>query len=140
MKTDIKNAAGFLAVAIWADGVYTDEEKENLTEIAEVLEVDESKLQEEVDAAVNALEEKDDDAVQEFLVEHASAIDDEDVKVLMQCAIDIVLADNVVTCDEVNVLFELCDATGSDLEHADVTLMLLDLVKFSEEEEIDIQF
>ncbi len=27
MKSDIKNVAAFLAVAIWADGVYAEEEK-----------------------------------------------------------------------------------------------------------------
>ena len=33
MKSDIKNAAAFLAVAIWADGVYAAEEKEVLAEM-----------------------------------------------------------------------------------------------------------
>lgn len=44
MKSDIKNVAAFLAVAIWADGVYAEEEKMILAEIAEVLNVEESEL------------------------------------------------------------------------------------------------
>ena len=138
MKTSIKNAAGFLAVAIWADGVYTDEEKENLTDIAEALQVDLKELETEVDSAVKSLDEMDDEAVQDFLVEHASSIEDEDAKVLMQCALDIVLADDVITKDEVQVLFELGDAMGNDVDNADIALMLLDLVKY--DPEVDVKF
>lgn len=138
MKTSIKNAAGFLAVAIWADGVYTDEEKENLTDIAEALQVDLEELETEVDSAVKSLDEMDDEAVQDFLVEHASSIEDEDAKVLMQCAMDIVLADDVITKDEVQVLFELGDAMGNDVDNADIALMLLDLVKY--DPEVDVKF
>ena len=53
----------------------------------------------------------------------------------MQCAIEIILADNVITQDEVQVLFDLADATGT-IEHADITLMLTDFVKYNPEVEI----
>ena len=90
MKSDIKNVAAFLAVAIWADGVYAEEEKMILAEIAEVLNVEESELTENVDEALKVLQDKDDEAVQAYIIENASALDEEDVKVLMQCAIEIV--------------------------------------------------
>lgn len=136
MKSDIRNVAAFLAVAIWADGVYAAEEKEILTEIAEVLQVDKADLTTAVDEAVAALEGKDDEAVQAYLVENASAVEDDEANVLMQCAIEIVLADGVMTRDEVQVLFDLADATGV-VEHTDVALMLADLVKYDSDVEIE---
>jgi len=136
MKSDIKNVAAFLAVAIWADGVYAEEEKMILAEIAEVLNVEESELTENVDEALKVLQDKDDEAVQAYIIENASALDEEDVKVLMQCAIEIVLADDVIARDEVQVLFDLADATGS-VEHTDVALILADLVKYNPDIEIE---
>ena len=136
MKSDIKNVAAFLAVAIWADGVYAEEEKMILAEIAEVLNVEESELTENVDEALKVLQDKDDEAVQTYIIENASALDEEDVKVLMLCAIEIVLADDVIARDEVQVLFDLADATGS-VEHTDVALMLADLVKYNPDIEIE---
>lgn len=136
MKSDIKNVAAFLAVAIWADGVYAEEEKMILAEIAEVLNVEESELTENVDEALKVLQDKDDEAVQAYIIENASALDEEDVKVLMQCAIEIVLADDVIARDEVQVLFDLADATGS-VEHTGVALMLADLVKYNPDIEIE---
>lgn len=136
MKSDIKNISAFLAVAIWADGVYATEEKNILTDIAEALSVEAGELTQHVEEALNLLEEKDDEAVQDYLIENASAIDDDEAKVLMQCAIEIVLADNVISHDEVQTLFDLADATGT-VEHTDVALMLADLVKYSPEIEIE---
>ena len=133
MKSDIKNTAAFLAVAIWADGVYATEEKSILTEIAEVLNIETSELTKNVEEALSTLEKKEEQEIQDYLVENASAIEEEDTKILMQCAIEIILADNVQ--DEVQVLFDLADATGT-IEHADITLMLTDFVKYNPEVEI----
>ncbi|WP_286334914.1 TerB family tellurite resistance protein [Bacteroides caecimuris] len=135
MKSDIKNVAAFLAAAIWADGVYASEEKRMLADIAEALYVAEAELEKNVEEALRAFEEKEEEAFQAHLVENASAIDEEEAKILMQCAIEIILADNVITQDEVQTLFDLADATGM-VKHADVTLMLADLVKYAPEIEI----
>ena len=121
MKSDINNVAAFLAVAIWADGIYASEEIAKLTENVEI--------------SLNELEGKDEEAVQAYLIDNASALEEEDTKVLMQCAIEIVLADNVITQDEVQVLFDLADATGA-VEHTDVALMLVDLIKYNPDIEI----
>jgi len=135
MKSDIKNVAAFLAVAIWADGIYASEEKKILADIAEALDVDVAELTENVEISLNELEGKDEEAVQAYLIDNASALEEEDTKVLMQCAIDIVLADNVITQDEVQVLFGIADATGA-VEHSDVALMLVDLIKYNPDIEI----
>lgn len=137
MKSEIKNVAAFLAVAIWADGVYSEEETEIIADIAEALGVDSKELAQHVGDAVKSLEDKDDDAVQEFLVANAPAIDEDESKKLLQCAIEIVMADNVISADEVQVIFDLADAMGGDVEHADVALMLVDLVKYSPEIEVE---
>ncbi len=137
MKSEIKNVAAFLAVAIWADGVYSEEETEIIADIAEALGVDPKELAQHVGDAVKSLEDKDDDAVQEFLVANAPAIDEDESKKLLQCAIEIVMADNVISADEVQVIFDLADAMGGDVEHADVALMLVDLVKYSPEIEVE---
>lgn len=137
MKSEIKNVAAFLAVAIWADGVYSEEETEIVADIAEALGIDPKELAQHVGDAVKSLEDKDDDAVQEFLVANASAIDEDESKKLLQCAIEIVMADNVISADEVQVIFDLADAMGGDVEHADVALMLVDLVKYSPEIEVE---
>lgn len=135
MKTDIKNIAAFLAVAIWADGVYAEEEKEILAEIAQAIGVDASELTTLVGRAVEGFEGKDDEAMSAYLVENASAIAEEDGNVLMQCAIEIILADGSITRDEIQALFDLADATGV-VEHADVALMLADFVKYEPDVEI----
>lgn len=135
MKSDINNVAAFLAVAIWADGIYASEEKKMLADIAEALDVDVAELTENVEISLNELEGKDEEAVQAYLIDNASALEEEDTKVLMQCAIEIVLADNVITQDEVQVLFDLADATGA-VEHSDVALMLVDLIKYNPDIEI----
>ncbi len=124
-----------MAVAIWADGIYASEEKKMLADIAEALDVDIAKLTENVEISLNELEGKDEEAVQAYLIDNASALEEEDTKVLMQCAIEIVLADNVITQDEVQVLFDLADATGA-VEHTDVALMLVDLIKYNPDIEI----
>lgn len=137
MKSNLDNVAAFLAVAIWADGVYAQEEKEVLHDIALALETDSKDLENAVDSAVASLEEKNDDEITEYLVDNASAVDEKDALILMQCALEIVLADNVITRDEIDTLLDLADATGC-VDHSDVVLMVADLVK--ECPEIEVKF
>lgn len=137
MKTDLKNIAVFLATAAWANGYYADEEKEQLKEIAEALGVDEKALTEAVDAEVAKLDEMNEDEAGEYLIEYATGIDEEDAIALMECAIEIVLADGVIERDEVETLFDLADATGS-ISHVEVLLMVADLIKY--EPDIEVKF
>lgn len=137
MKSNMQDAVAFLATAIWSNGFYAEEEKETLKEIAEVLEVDAEELTKEIDAEVASLEDKSDEEVNEYLIEHASKIEEEDAEVLMQCAIEIVLADGVIEREEAEVLFDLADATGY-LSNADVLLMVADMVKY--DPDIEVKF
>lgn len=135
MKTNIKDTAVFLAAAIWADGFYAETEKETLKEIAEALNIDETELTTAVDAEVAVLEAKNEEEAGEYLIEHATQIDEEEAGPLMECAIEIMLADGVLAADEVEVLFDLADATGV-ISHTEVTLMIADLVKYAPETEV----
>ena len=135
MKTELKHAAAFLAVAIWADGVYAEGEKEILDDISTALGVNANELTPAVEEALETIKDKDDDSLQEYLLNNATAIDENEAKTMMQCAIEIILADDIVSKDEIQALFDLADATGS-VEHADVALMLADLVKYNPETEI----
>lgn len=137
MKTELKNIAAFLATAAWANGYYAEEEKEQMKEIAEALGLDEKTLNEAVDAEIDKLDKMNEDEAGEYLIDNASAIDEEDAIALMECAIEIVLADGVIERDEVETLFDLADATGT-LSHTQVLLMVADLIKH--EPEIEVKF
>lgn len=137
MKSELKNIASFLAITIWADGYYADEEREQLTQIAEVLAVSLDDLTKAVDEEVNKLESMSEEDVNEYLIDNASVIDPEDVPVVMECAIELVLSDGVLGKEEAEVLFELADATGL-LSNADVLLMVADLVKY--DPDIEVKF
>ena len=137
MKSNMQDAVAFLATAIWSNGFYAEEEKETLGEIAEALGVDADELTKEIDKAVASLEDKNEEEVNEYLIEHASKIEEEDAEVLMQCAIEIVLADGVIEREEAEVLFDLADATGY-LSNADVLLMVADMVKY--DPDIEVKF
>ena len=137
MKSNLQDAVAFLATAIWSNGFYAEEEKETLGEIAMAIEVDAEELAKEIDKAVTSLEDKSEEEVNEYLIDHASQIEEEDAEMLMQCAIEIVLADQVIERDEAQVLFDLADATGY-LSNTDVLLMVADMVKY--DPDIEVKF
>ena len=137
MKSNMQDAVAFLATAIWSNGFYSEEENETLGDIAEALGVNAEELTKEIDKAVASLEVKSEEEVNEYLIEHASQIEEDDAEVLMQCAIEIVLADGVIEREEAEVLFDLADATGY-LSNADVLLMVADMVKY--DPEIEVKF
>lgn len=137
MKTDLENIAAFLATAVWANGYFAEEEKDQLQEIANALEIDADTLTAAVDEEITKLDSMNEEEAGEYLVEHASRIEEDEAEALMECAIEIVLADNIIERDEVETLFDLADATGS-LSHTDVLLMVADLIKY--EPDIEVKF
>ena len=137
MKTELKNIAAFLATAAWANGYYAEEEKGQMKEIAEALGIDEKAFIEAVETEIAKLDEMNEDEAGEYLIDYAAAIDEEDVIALMECAIEIVLADGIIEREEVETLFDLADATGT-ISHTDVLLMVADLIKY--EPEIEVKF
>jgi len=134
MKTELKKIASFLAVAISADGAYEDYERETVATIAEALGLDKDELDKAVDAAVAEVDPMDDEQLNQYLIEAAVDIDEDDTYPIFECALEIVLADLVVTREEVGNLLAMADALGIDTE--DAVLMLADMV--NEEDNVEI--
>lgn len=136
MTTDIKTVASFIATAIWADNEYDEAEREAVGEIAEALEFDEQKFSAAVDEAVKELSKMDEYAVNAYLQRAADAVDDEEIGEVFEAALEIVLADNVLSGAEVSELLVMAQALG--ISEEDAVLMLADMVK--EEPELQVDF
>ena len=136
MKTDIKTIASFIATAIWADGVYDEAEKIAVSEIGEALEFDEKEFNDAVLNAVEEIKDLDEDAANEYLQKAADAVDDEEIGIVFETALEIVLADGVLSEDEVSELLAMATALGISDEMA--ILLLADMVK--EEPDLIVSF
>ena len=135
MKTDIKHLAAFVAVAIWADGVYDEAEKISIEEIADAFELDSAVLASEVDAALAEIENKSEEEIDEYLRKHSEEIEDEEAEMIYLATLQIVLVDGVLGSDEVSNLLSIASSLGIDDEIA--ILHLVDMVK--EEAELQIE-
>lgn len=135
MTTDIKSVASFIATAIWADGQYDEAEQVAVSEIADALEYDENDFNAAVNSAIDEIKDFDEDAVNDHLVKAADKIDDEEIGIVFEAALEIVLADGVLSGDEVTELLVMASALG--ISDEDAVLMLADMVK--EEPELIIK-
>lgn len=136
MKTNIKHLAAFAATAIWADGEYDEAEKVALSEIAEAFEIDEQELAQEVDAALNEIENMDEEQIGAYIIEHSAEVEDEEAELIYEAVMQIVIIDGVLGADEVETLLSVAAALGIDDNVA--VLLLADLIK--EEPELEIEF
>lgn len=135
MKTELNKVAAFIATAIWADGVYDDAEKETVGEIADALGFKEDEFSAAIDKCIEEVKPMDEDAVNQYLIEAAVDIDEDDVNVIFEAALEMVLVDGILSPDEVTNLLTMADALGIETEQA--VLMLADMVK--EEPELKIE-
>lgn len=136
MKTSIDNIAAIIAAAIWADGVYDPAEKVTVEEIAEALELDEAKFKAAVDKQVNALEKLSDNQANALLLDAAEAVDDEEIGIVFEAAMQMLLADGELSRAEVSNLLVVAEALGLDPE--DAILLLADMVKTEDELTINL--
>ena len=107
MNTNIKHLAAFAATAIWADGEYDEAEKIVLEEIADAFELNEDELKAEVEAALQEIENKSEEQIDEYLQAHSVEIDEEEAELVYMAALQIVLVDGVLSADEVNNLLAI---------------------------------
>lgn len=135
MTTDIKTVASFIATAIWADGEYVEAEKVAVSEVAGALEFDEKDFNSAVDAALKEVKDMDEDAINAYLQKVADKVDDEEIGIMFEAALEVVLADGVLSEDEVTELLVMASALGLSDESA--ILMLADMVK--EEPELTVK-
>ncbi len=134
MKTKIENIATIIASAIWADGVYDEAEKITVEEIADALELDLSAFKSAIDEQIKALDKMSANQTNAALQDAAEAVDDEEIGIVFEAALQMLLADGELSRSEVSNMLVIAEALG--IEHEDAILMLADLVK--EESDLSI--
>ena len=134
MKTNIENIATIIAAAIWADGEYDEAEKVTVEEIADALELDLSAFKSAIDKQIKALDKMSANQTNAALQDAAEAVDDEEIGIVFEAALQMLLADSELSRSEVSNMLVIADALG--IEHEDAILMLADLVK--EESDLSI--
>lgn len=127
MKTEMNKVAAFIATAIWADGEYDEAEKETVSEIADALGFNEDEFSAAIDKCIEEIKPMDEEAVNNYLIENAVEVDEEDACIIFEAALEMVLVDGVLGPDEVGNLLAMADAVGIETEQA--VLMLADMVK-----------
>lgn len=137
MKTSIENIAVVIAAAIWADGVYDPAEEITVEEIAEALELDEKAFKAAVDKHVKALEKMSDNQANAALKDAAEAVDDEEIGIVFEAAMQMLLADSELSRAEVSNLLVIAEALG--IEEEDAILMLADMAKTEPELTINME-
>lgn len=137
MKTPDITIASILAALIWADGEYSEIERETLAEIAEALGIDSRALSMNVTAALVELKGLDEEKATGFAVKHAAKVDDSETGEIFQAILQMALCDNVLTYGEVNNILTLAEAL--DIERSAAVLMLCDLVKTEPELEVSFE-
>ena len=136
MNTPTATLGSILAAIIWADGEYSDAEREAVGEIAEALGMAEKELSMNVTAALVELKNMDEQKATDFAVKHAAKVDDNETGEVFQALLQMALCDNVLTYGEVHNLLALAEALDIDQDAA--VLMLCDLVK--SEPELEVSF
>lgn len=137
MKTPDITIASLLAAIIWADGEYSDVERETVGEIADALGLPEKILSMNITAALVELKNLDEKTATEFAVKHAVKVDDEETGEVFQAVMQLALCDNVLTYNEVHNILTIAEALDIDRDAA--VLMLCDLVKTEPELEVSFE-
>lgn len=136
MNTPTITLGSIIAAIIWADGDYSEIERETVGEIADALGIPEKELHMNVTAALVELKNMNEADATNFAVKHAAKVDDEETGEVYQALMQMALCDNVLTYGEVHNLMALAEALDIDQEAA--ILMLCDLVK--SEPELEVSF
>lgn len=136
MKTRIEDIATIIAAAIWADNVYDEAEKITVEEIADALELNEATFKKAVDAQVKALSKMSDNHANAALMDAAEAVDDDEIGIVYEAAMQMLLADGELSASEVSNLLVVANALGIEEEMA--ILLLADMVKSEPELEINL--
>lgn len=136
MKTSISNIVPFIAVAIWADGVYEEVEKETLSEIAEALELDEQLFVTEVEKYVEKIKDASETEVNSLLRTAGETVAADERGVVFEAVLEMILCDRVMTREESENLVAMAEALK--IEMADALLLVADMVKSEPEMDIEL--
>lgn len=136
MKTPDVTIASLLAAIIWADGDYSEVERETIGEIADALGIPEKALNMNITAVLVELKNLDEQKATDFAVKHAQKVADEDTGEVFQAVMQLAICDGVLTANEVHNIITIGEAL--DIDRDDAVLMLCDLVKT--EPELEVSF
>lgn len=136
MKTNISNIVPFIAVSIWADGVYEEVENETLSEIADALELDEQSFVKEVEEYVEKIKDASEEEVNSLLSAAGEAVADDERFLVFEVVLEIILCDRVMTREESENLVAMAEALK--IEMADALLLVADMVKSEPEMDIEL--
>lgn len=136
MKTNISNIVPFIAVSIWADGVYEEVEKETLSEIADALELDEQSFVKEVEEYVEKIKDASEEEVNSLLSAAGEAVADDERLLVFEAVLEMILCDRVMTREESENLVAMAEALK--IKMADALLLVADMVKSEPEMDIEL--
>lgn len=136
MKTNISNIVPFIAVSIWADGVYEEVENETLSEIADALELDEQSFVKEVEEYVEKIKDASEEEVNSLLSAAGEAVADDERLLVFEAVLEMILCDRVMTREESENLVAMAEALK--IEMADALLLVADMVKSELEMDIEL--
>lgn len=134
MKTNINTIAAFISAAIWADDVYDEAEKIAVEEIADALKLDEAEFKSAIDENLAKVRSMSADEASEYLRIASDDVDDEEIGILYEAAMQIVITDNKLSYTEVDNLLFIAEVLG--IEDTMAVMLLADMVKTEPELEI----
>lgn len=138
MKTKLETLATIIASAICADGRYDEAEKVALSEIAEAFEFEEKAFIAAVEADIDKFDNMEEKAADDYLSKACDAVDDEEVGMIYEAAIQIVISDNLLAYKEIALLLDLADEL--DIDDVDAVLLIADTVKSEPELEVETDY
>ncbi len=136
MKTDIKVTACLMASILVAGGEYGEQEQAIVLEVAEALQYNEDDFFSAVEAALDEVEELDEDKLNTTIKEQAALVADEEIGLVFESALELSLADRVLTISEAEMLHAIAEALGISAPMA--TLLIADMLKEEDDIEIDL--
>ena len=136
MKTDIKVTARLMASILVAGGEYGEQEQAIVLEVAEALQYNEDDFFSAVEAALDEVEALDEDKLTTTIKEQAALVADEEIGLVFESALELSLADRVLTISEAEMLHAIAEALGISAPMA--TLLIADMLKEEDDIEIDL--
>ena len=136
MKTDIQVTARLMASILVAGGEYGEQEQAIVLDVAEALQYNEDDFFSAVEAALDEVEELDEDKLNTTIKEQAALVADEEIGLVFESALELSLADRVLTISEAEMLHAIAEALGISAPMA--TLLIADMLKEEDDIEIDL--
>ena len=136
MQTDIKVTARLMASILVAGGEYGEQEQAIVLEVAEALQYNEDDFFSAVEAALDEVEALDEDKLNTTIKEQAALVADEEIGLVFESALELSLADRVLTISEAEMLHAIAEALGISAPMA--TLLIADMLKEEDDIEIDL--